>query len=325
MEAYLELSPSTDDLTALGIKSELVNPSVHDMQAEFNPMTSCTLQAENSDHAPSKFALNLKVFISFRSPTTPHPKISDQMPKGVLVIQNVNYNQVTSKKFLKFIYEKSRQMALNLHPCKDYNEVGLKYDLVQPRFGFWNPHGQRLLDVLDHGRAPRLPLRDMMLTSGAMALIVASMSFLIDLEPRPSSSEAASASKEDPPTPPSSSGCPPDFQAFKAWIDDLHNLAQMPPTFDTLSQYAQLAAEISRKLKPPPAATAAKALKVQLPVTAKSQRQRRRRGQRGRPGVKAPKSLPPRSVMARLGPKPPSASQQKAKQDDAALKRYMSH
>lgn len=315
MEAYLELSPSTDDLTALGIKSELVNPSVNEMQAEMHPVTSCTLQAENTD--PAKPTLNLKVFLSFRSPTAPYPLVSDQLPKGALMIQNVNFDNLQTLSLHQFILNKARQLASNLHPCKDYVEVGIPFDLLHPRFGFWNPHEQRLLDVVDQGRELPLLHRSMAITTGATALVVASMSFVVNLEM--ASTASPDTQSKSAPTganfqTPSSSCCHPDVENFNIWISELRQIAQLPENFQTLSRYTRLAADISLKLKSPLGAPQPATMKPQ--TTKPKQRQRRRRGPRRARGAQAQQGHAPRSVLSRLGPKPPLASHPKAKPDD---------
>lgn len=301
-ETYLELYASNEDANSMDLGADSANPAATMIQSNLLPMASCSMIVQPK--IPSTSSVQVKFFISFRTPLTPKARVTDQLPTGTLIAKNVKRPHLQTEKFKRMIALKARQLVRNFYPCSTYQQACLEFELIQPRFGLWMQGEEKFLNVNDISEGSLLQLDSIQHSTSEVPMITASLSFMIHIKPIKALESMVSSNEvtkqavrgisqahinQKVPTP-----------EFTAWVDDLSYLASLPSNFETMSKFIKLASEIKETLERPKKAKWLQQRRQQTEKPTKWHRskpiQRDLREELIHPNVR------PSSIFERLGP-----------------------
>lgn len=256
----IDLSPTLDDYSALGLSNSAFNPTVDEVEEDLNSDKNDPFTIYKIIEPSSSDLVDVTIFLSFRTPYTRPERVSDQLPVTTMLSKNVPYKMLNNirltNRFTKFAYTHARRQ----YPCSQFDANKIKYRLTEPRFGYWSNPKSKCTDILVHqGNQCVKAIKNPMNDQGQHSVYL-SLSFLIVTEPQTASDKKGSASKEkENENPDVKNSVKASGSDVNIWMNRLLHLASLPQDFETLAKYAQLASHIKSVLQPVPSKDVASA------------------------------------------------------------------
>lgn len=246
----IELSPNLDDYTALGLPASAFQPGVREIADQLSVERSEPFTIYKIIDPASTDLVDITILMSFRTPYAKPYRVTDQLPVCFILARNVPYQMLNHPSLTSRLIKFGSTHAKRQYPCCQYDANNIKYQLTDPRMGYWHNNMAKYTDLIVYQAMEHVQAIQDLTSENGNPSVYLSMSFLISLETNTASDTATSTVSDKDMT------CPDDHRPLDAssvdvtiWMNRLQHLASLPESFDTLAKYAQLAQQIHKVCK----------------------------------------------------------------------------
>lgn len=248
----IDLSPTLDDYSTLGLSNSAFNPTVHEAKDDITSGGAEPFTIFKIVEPTGNDLVDVNVFISFRTPYTKPDRVTDQLPVSSMLAKNVPYSMLNNNNLTQRLIKFAMTHARRQYPCCEYKTNNIGFQLTAPRLGYWKNPDTRCTDIHVCTSGQRIFAIKDLASDQCRNSVYLSISFLIQTETSKASDTHVSVNGTEfkhPSIIDSSSS-----ENFNSWMSQLHKISALPQNFETLGKLASLAKQLPnaiRAAKPP--------------------------------------------------------------------------